>query len=150
MEMIKLSKFKLQLQTLIMENHGGELIDDFQEKERASSDQIHNYVQKQKQSDEEFSRKITELEAELASSNEHRQKLERKVQFLEDENYLLESKHKELKETISSILQAKEGFVKAYQDRIIADLQTQLETSKITVQCQPKIEEISIYLPFLQ
>ncbi|KAI3753146.1 hypothetical protein L2E82_25191 [Cichorium intybus] len=35
------------------------------------------------------------------------------VQFLEDENYLLESKHKELKETISSILQPKEGFVKA-------------------------------------
>ncbi|KAI3792620.1 hypothetical protein L2E82_06505 [Cichorium intybus] len=35
------------------------------------------------------------------------------VQFLEDENYLLESKHKEPKETISSILQPKEGFVKA-------------------------------------
>ncbi|KAI3788389.1 hypothetical protein L2E82_01153 [Cichorium intybus] len=33
---------------------------------------------KQKQSDEEFSRRITELEAELASSNEHRHKLERK------------------------------------------------------------------------
>ncbi|KAD2393789.1 hypothetical protein E3N88_40766 [Mikania micrantha] len=38
------------------------------------------------------------------------------VQFLEDENYLLQSKHKELKETINNILHAKEGFVKAYQE----------------------------------
>ncbi|CAH1434106.1 unnamed protein product [Lactuca virosa] len=110
MELIKLSKFKLQLQTLITE------VRELREKERASSDQLHDYVQKQKQSDEEFSIKIKELETELTSSNELQQKLERKVQFLEDENYLLENKHKELKETISSILQEKEGFVKAYQE----------------------------------
>ncbi|KAL7590709.1 hypothetical protein Lser_V15G41349 [Lactuca serriola] len=233
MELIKLSKFKLQLQTLITE------VRELREKERASSNQLHDYVQKQKQSDEAFCVKIKELEAELTSSNELRQKLERKIQFLEDENYLLENKHKELKETISSILQEKEGFVKAYQestcemkrsiesrdrkitilsekitahllsfdtirkeasfvkqvvdnashvvnekeevvsqlkmkldkvcafenlfiekikdletklkikesefhtkDRMIAELQTQLETIKISVQCQPKIEEL--------
>ncbi|KAI3516359.1 hypothetical protein L1887_15274 [Cichorium endivia] len=39
MEMIKLSKFKLQLQTLIME------VRELREKERASSYQLHNYVQ---------------------------------------------------------------------------------------------------------
>ncbi|CAI9265991.1 unnamed protein product [Lactuca saligna] len=110
MELIKLSKFKLQLQTLITE------VRELREKERASSNQLHDYVQKQKQSDEEFSIKIKELETELTSSNELQQKLERKVQFLEDENYLLENKHKELKETISSILQEKEDFVKAYQE----------------------------------
>ncbi|KAI3733582.1 hypothetical protein L6452_13026 [Arctium lappa] len=137
MELIKLSKFKLQLQTLITEvrelrvisitfpschvlrliNHHN-IIDNFQEKERDSSDQLHDYVQKQKQHDEEFCRKRMELEVELASSNELCQKLDRKVHFLEDENYLLESKHKELKETINSILQSKEGFVKAYQESI--------------------------------
>nr|KAJ0190550.1 hypothetical protein LSAT_V11C800453220 [Lactuca sativa] len=110
MELIKLSKFKLQLQTLITE------VRELREKERASSNQLHDYVQKQKQSDEAFCVKIKELEAELTSSNELRQKLERKIQFLEDENYLLENKHKELKETISSILQEKDGFVKAYQE----------------------------------
>ncbi|MFS7995037.1 hypothetical protein Hanom_Chr12g01113241 [Helianthus anomalus] len=40
---------------------------------------------------------------------------ELRVQFLEDENYLLQSKHKELKETINCILQAKEAFLNAYQ-----------------------------------
>ncbi|KAJ9554379.1 hypothetical protein OSB04_018424, partial [Centaurea solstitialis] len=112
MELIKLSKFKLQLQTLITE------VRELREKERNSSDQLHDYIQKQKQRDEEFGRKIMELEVELASSNEVCQKLDRKVHFLEDENYLLEGKHKELKETINSILQSKEGFVNAYQESV--------------------------------
>ncbi|KAK9060276.1 hypothetical protein SSX86_020980 [Deinandra increscens subsp. villosa] len=110
MELSKLSKFKLNLQTLIAE------VREIREKEGVSSDQLHTQFQKWKQDEEEFCRKIRELEAELASSIELRQQLERKVQFLEDENYLLQSKHKELKETINNILQAKEGFVKAYQE----------------------------------
>ncbi|XP_071688649.1 uncharacterized protein [Rutidosis leptorrhynchoides] len=110
MEVMKLSKFKLKLQTLITE------VRELREKEGVSSDQLHNHVQEQKQNVEGLCSKIVELEADLASSVEHGQKLQRKVQFLEEENYLLESKHKELKETINSILQAKESFVKAYQE----------------------------------
>ena len=37
------------------------------------------WIQKQKQTEEEYGRKLQELQAELASSNELRQKLERKV-----------------------------------------------------------------------
>ena len=37
------------------------------------------WTQKQKQTEEEYGRKLQELQAELASSNEQRQKLERKV-----------------------------------------------------------------------
>ena len=36
-------------------------------------------TQKQKQTEEEYGRKLQELQAELACSNEQRQKLERKV-----------------------------------------------------------------------
>ncbi|KAI3696544.1 hypothetical protein L1987_79562 [Smallanthus sonchifolius] len=87
-----------------------------EENERVSSDQLHQQSQKWKQGEEEFCRKIMELEAELGSSVELRQQLQRKVQFLENENYVLQTKHTELKETINSILQAKQGFVKAYQE----------------------------------
>lgn len=37
------------------------------------------------------------------------------VHFLEHENHLLETKHTQLKETINTILQAKQDFLKAYQ-----------------------------------
>ncbi|KAL8241602.1 hypothetical protein R6Q59_011904 [Mikania micrantha] len=110
MEVNKLSKFRLKLQTLVTE------VRELKEKEGVSSDQLHNQFQIWKQDEEGFCRKIRELEAELGSSIELRQQLESKVQFLEDENYLLQSKHKELKETINNILHAKEGFVKAYQE----------------------------------
>ncbi|MFS7995041.1 hypothetical protein Hanom_Chr12g01113291 [Helianthus anomalus] len=106
----KASEFKLKLQTLITE------VRELREKEAVSSDQLHNQFQKWKQSEEESCRKITELEAELASSIQLTQQLQRKVQFLEDENCLLQSKHKELKETINCILQAKEAFLNAYQE----------------------------------
>lgn len=105
-----------------------------------------NGKQKQKQTEEEFSRKITELHTELCESNELRQKLERKVYYcyyyfeevwwwfqeygvlinwrenfvvqvscLVTENDLLENKHRELKETITNLLQSKEEFVKIYE-----------------------------------
>ncbi|PWA89305.1 hypothetical protein CTI12_AA112460 [Artemisia annua] len=73
-------------------------------------------IEKHKQSDEESSRKIRQLEAELASSTHIRQNLQRKVRVLEGENYLLEVKQKELNQTITNILQAKQAFVDAYQE----------------------------------
>nr|GFC43350.1 hypothetical protein [Tanacetum cinerariifolium] len=94
MEMVRV---KGKLQALITE------LRQLREKERVSSDELHNHLQKHKQSDEDFSRKIRELEADLASSTQIRQNLQRKVQFLEDENCLLETKQKELNQTISNI-----------------------------------------------
>ncbi|KAL2464878.1 Ribosomal L18 c domain-containing protein [Abeliophyllum distichum] len=58
---------------------------------------------------------LAQLRAELVVSNELQQKLERKVNFIESENALLENRQKELKETINNLLQSRESFVKAYE-----------------------------------
>ncbi|CAI9092779.1 OLC1v1028110C1 [Oldenlandia corymbosa var. corymbosa] len=110
MELLKLSKFKLQLKALISE------VKQLQEKERSASDQVQFMIQKQTQKDEEFCRKIADLQAELGLSNEIRKKLEKKVTFLESENCMLENKQKELKETITGLLQSKDSFVQVYED----------------------------------
>ncbi|KAJ9172123.1 hypothetical protein P3X46_015402 [Hevea brasiliensis] len=95
MELLKLSKFKLQLQALT-----SELRD----------------LRKQKQSEEEYGRKLQDLQAELASSNELRNKLERKVSYLQDDNALLENRQKEMQGTIQTLLQSRESFVHAYEE----------------------------------
>nr|XP_011463414.1 PREDICTED: sarcolemmal membrane-associated protein isoform X2 [Fragaria vesca subsp. vesca] len=108
MELLKLSKFKLQLRTLITE------VRDLRERERSATEQLHLLVQKQ--TDEENGRRLQEFQAELASSNELRQKLQREVSYLQNDNSLLENKQKELKATIHSLLQTKETFVNAYEE----------------------------------
>lgn len=110
MELLKLSRLKLQLRALISE------VKDLRERERSATEQLHLSTQKQKQSEEEFGKKLQELESELASSTEVRQKLERKVSYLQNDNALLESKQKELNATIQSLLQSREQFVNAYQE----------------------------------
>ncbi|KAF2302439.1 hypothetical protein GH714_036349 [Hevea brasiliensis] len=71
---------------------------------------------KQKQSEEEYGRKLQDLQAELASSNELRNKLERKVSYLQDDNALLENRQKEMQGTIQTLLQSRESFVHAYEE----------------------------------
>ncbi|XP_056682379.1 uncharacterized protein [Spinacia oleracea] len=110
MELLKLSRLKLQLRALISE------VKDLRERERSATEQLHHSNQKQKQSEEEFGRKLKGLESELASSIEIRQKLERKVSYLQNDNALLESKQKGLNDTIQSLLQSREQFVNAYQE----------------------------------
>ncbi|CAN4124343.1 unnamed protein product [Withania somnifera] len=110
MELLKLSKFKLQLRALISEFH------QLNEKERNASQHVQHTLQKQKQIEEEFNQKSAELRAELASINN----LERKVTSLENKNNLLENKQKELEGTIQGLLESKEAFVKAYE-RAITD-----------------------------
>ncbi|KAF4356097.1 hypothetical protein F8388_005189 [Cannabis sativa] len=110
MELLKLFKFKLQLGTLISEFR------EVRERERSATEHLHHRIQKQKQNEEDFARKIQELQAELSSSNEHRQKLERKVNYLQNDNVLLENKQKELQETIHNLSQSKECFVNAYEE----------------------------------
>ncbi|GMY26116.1 leucine zipper protein 1 isoform X1 [Fagus crenata] len=110
MELLKMSKFKLQLQALVTE------VRELRERERSASEQLRLLIQKQKQTEEEYGRKLQELQAEFASCNELRQKLERKVNYLQNDNALLENKQKELKGTIQILLQSKESFVNAYEE----------------------------------
>ncbi|KAJ0038614.1 hypothetical protein Pint_23120 [Pistacia integerrima] len=121
MELLKLSKFKLQLQALITEAR------HLRERERLATEQIQVLVQKQKQTEEEYSRKLQELQAELTSSNESRQKLHRQVSFLQNDNALLENKQKELKETINRLLQSRESFLNAYEEST-CDMKRSIET----------------------
>ncbi|XP_058195200.1 uncharacterized protein LOC131311678 isoform X3 [Rhododendron vialii] len=110
MEVLKLSRFKLQLQALVTE------VRQLRERGHFATEQLTLSNQKQKHTKEEFERKQSELQAELALSNELRQKLGRKVSYLENDNAMLENKQKELKGTIASLLQARESFVKVYED----------------------------------
>ncbi|KAL2525476.1 Non-specific serine/threonine protein kinase [Abeliophyllum distichum] len=71
--------------------------------------------EKEKKAEEETNKILAQLRAELVVSNELQQKLERKVNFIESENALLENRQKELKETINNLLQSRESFVKAYE-----------------------------------
>ncbi|XP_057494180.1 uncharacterized protein LOC130779530 [Actinidia eriantha] len=110
MELLKLSKFKLQLRALVTE------VRELREREHSATEQLNLLIQKQKQAEEEFGTTLTQLQSELALSNELRQKLERKVSYLQSDNALLENKQKELKGTITSLLQSRENFVKVYED----------------------------------
>ncbi|XP_019106085.2 uncharacterized protein LOC104898018 isoform X3 [Beta vulgaris subsp. vulgaris] len=121
MELLKLSKLKFQLRALISE------VKDLRESERSATEKLHFSIQKQKQLEEESGRKLKELESELASSIEARNKLEKKVSYLQNDNALLESKQQELNATIQSLLQSKEQFVNAYQESTY-DLNRSIET----------------------
>ncbi|CAA7020725.1 unnamed protein product [Microthlaspi erraticum] len=110
MELLKLSKFKLQLQSMIGE------VRDLRERERSATDHITIANQKQKQTEEEYSRKVQELQAELASSRETQEALERKVSYLQNDYGLLENKQIELKTTIQNLLQSRESFLNGYQE----------------------------------
>ncbi|XP_048613913.1 cingulin-like isoform X1 [Brassica napus] len=141
MELLKLSKFKLQLQSMI-----GEVRDlrvrrqrftlsidciffrslfsssftllpaILQERERSVTDHLNLINQKQKHTEEESSRKVHELESEIASSRESQEALERKVSYLQNDYSLLENKQNELKNTIQNLLQSRESFLNAYQE----------------------------------
>ncbi|KAH9709275.1 RUN/FYVE domain-containing protein [Citrus sinensis] len=128
MELLRLSKFKFQLQALIAETR------HLKEKENSATEEIHLLVQKQKRNEEEYSRNLKELQSELASTNELCQKLERKVSYLQNDNALLENKQKELKETINRLLQYRENFLSAYEEST-CDMKRAIETRdrKLTV-----------------
>ncbi|KAK2374909.1 hypothetical protein P8452_47363 [Trifolium repens] len=110
MELLKFSKFKLQLQSLKTE------VRDLRDRERSATEQHHHLIKKQKRNEEECNGKIQELQGELASVKEERQKLERKVNYVQNDNVMLENKLKELKETLNSLLQSRENFVVAYEE----------------------------------
>ncbi|KAK4771877.1 hypothetical protein SAY86_013652 [Trapa natans] len=110
MELLKLSKFKLQLRALVSE------VRDLREREESAKEQLHIVAQKQKQTDEEYGRRVQELQAELGSSDEIRRKLQRKIDHLQEENLLLEDRQKELNATIQGLVQSRDEFIHAYEE----------------------------------
>ncbi|KAL8157150.1 hypothetical protein AgCh_002017 [Apium graveolens] len=77
----------------------------------AESSQNKRRREKHNETEEIYSRKLKELQDELAASKDLRQKLETK-----NDNELLDNKQKELQGTINRLLQSKESFVKVYED----------------------------------
>ncbi|KAJ4972499.1 hypothetical protein NE237_005673 [Protea cynaroides] len=128
MELLRLSKFKLQLRALITE------VRELRERANCSREQLKLLIQKQKQTEEEYSRKLQALQAELVSSEELQHKLERKVKHLQDDNALLEYKQKDLKGTIDGLLQSRESFISLYEDST-CEMRRSIETRdrKLTV-----------------
>ncbi|KAI4328342.1 hypothetical protein L6164_020701 [Bauhinia variegata] len=110
MALLKLSKFKLQLHALVTE------VRDLRVRIPIPNLAIAISFQKQKQTEEECNRKIQELQTELASLQEERQKLDWKVNYLLNDNALLESKQKELKGTIDGLLQSRDNFMHVYEE----------------------------------
>ncbi|XP_074381144.1 uncharacterized protein LOC141722521 [Apium graveolens] len=108
--LLKLSKFKLQLGDLISS------LKQSRECERYASEQYNLLLQKHNETEEIYSRKLKELQDELAASKDLRQKLETKLNYLQNDNELLDNKQKELQGTINRLLQSKESFVKVYED----------------------------------
>ncbi|KAL6350492.1 hypothetical protein AAG906_019139 [Vitis piasezkii] len=115
MELLKFSKFKIQLQALIAEVR--------QLRERSTREELRLLIQKQKQNEEELVRRVQDLQAELVSSNELREKLERKMSYLQNDNALLENKQRELNGTIQNLLQSRENFV-----RLTCEMKRSIET----------------------
>ncbi|KAI3912295.1 hypothetical protein MKW92_003014, partial [Papaver armeniacum] len=110
MELLRLSKFKLQLRALIAE------VRELKEREQSTKEHHQISIQKHKKTEEEFSRKINELQKELSSSQELQRRLETQVQYLQNENVLLDNKQKELKATIDCLLQSRDSFLSLYED----------------------------------
>uniref|UniRef100_A0A6V7QS42 Uncharacterized protein n=1 Tax=Ananas comosus var. bracteatus TaxID=296719 RepID=A0A6V7QS42_ANACO len=94
-ELLGLSKFKLQLLALVSEARD---------------------LRKQQQIEADYSKQLQELRSELASRDELQMKLESRVKYLENENELLEEKEKDLKETINGLLLSRDAFVRHYED----------------------------------
>ncbi|RZC58747.1 hypothetical protein C5167_006050, partial [Papaver somniferum] len=110
MELLRLSKFKLQLRALIAE------VRELKEREQSTKEHHQISIQKHKKTEEEFSRIINELQKELSSSQELQRRLEIQVQYLQNENVLLDNKQKELKATIDCLLQSRDSFLSLYED----------------------------------
>ncbi|XP_028754319.1 uncharacterized protein LOC114713810 [Neltuma alba] len=122
MELLKLSKFKLQLRALVTE------VRELRERERTTAEQHQHGIEKHKQSEEEHNRKIQDLQAELASVKEECQKLEGGcVNYLQNDNALLEIQQKELKDTIQSLLLSRENFMHAYEETT-SEMRRSIET----------------------
>ncbi|RVW82453.1 hypothetical protein CK203_049045 [Vitis vinifera] len=115
MELLKFSKFKIQLQALIAE------VRQLRERERSTREELRLLIQKQKQNEEELVRRVQDLQAELVSSNELRENSKGRfvilqMSYLQNDNALLENKQRELNGTIQNLLQSRENFVSVYED----------------------------------
>uniref|UniRef100_A0A6V7QVS1 40S ribosomal protein S28 n=1 Tax=Ananas comosus var. bracteatus TaxID=296719 RepID=A0A6V7QVS1_ANACO len=103
-ELLGLSKFKLQLLALVSEARDLRFDEIMVSSSEAAADRSG------------FSKQLQELRSELASRDELQMKLESRVKYLENENELLEEKEKDLKETINGLLLSRDAFVRHYED----------------------------------
>ncbi|GLT41590.1 hypothetical protein SLA2020_156420 [Shorea laevis] len=103
-------------------------------------------LRKQKQTEEEYSRKLQELQAKLASCNDLREKLERKVSYLQNENALLENKQKEMKGTINGLLQSRDELINAYQESAYKmKFSIEAKDRKLTVPAEKPKSQLSLF-----
>ncbi|RRT61526.1 hypothetical protein BHE74_00017905 [Ensete ventricosum] len=73
MELLGLSKFKLQLLALIAEAR------DIRGRERCAREELQLSIQRREQIEAEYTKKLQELQAEIASHEESQRRLEDKV-----------------------------------------------------------------------
>ncbi|CAA7387996.1 unnamed protein product [Spirodela intermedia] len=92
--MVRFSKLKLHIHSIIAENKA---------------------LRRHREAEAEFSKKLQELQAELASRDELQRKLETKMENLENDNILLEKKQKELRDTLDNLLKSRDAFIKAHE-----------------------------------
>ncbi|KAJ3676834.1 hypothetical protein LUZ60_002558 [Juncus effusus] len=109
-ELIPLSKFKLQLLSLLNESR------HIREREGGVREELDNSNEKSKRIEAESDKQVGELRAELDSRRDFQKKLELRVKYLENENGLLEKKEKDLKDAINGLLQSRESFIRHYED----------------------------------
>ncbi|KAJ1687105.1 hypothetical protein LUZ63_018495 [Rhynchospora breviuscula] len=109
-ELLPLSNFKLQLLSLISNSR------DLQEREESARKELEDCKQNFKHAEAEYLKQLQELRAELGSTDEVQRKLESKIKYLENENELLQTKEKDLKDAINGLLQSRESFIHHYED----------------------------------
>ncbi|KMZ73867.1 hypothetical protein ZOSMA_13G00710 [Zostera marina] len=114
MELPLHSIFRLQLLTLISRTR------DLREKERRTREELDRSLQREKEIEIEFGRKERGMQMELDARDESLRKLDSKMKYLENENMLMERKHKELKDSIDELLESKEIFLKNYKDSYLS------------------------------
>ncbi|XP_042387100.1 coiled-coil domain-containing protein 18-like isoform X1 [Zingiber officinale] len=109
-ELLALSKFKLQLLALIAQTRG------VREGERAVREELQLSIQRREQIEAEYTKRLQDLPARIVSLEESHCRLDSKIKYLETEKNLLEKKETELKEIINGLLASREALLDNYND----------------------------------
>ncbi|KAJ3674083.1 hypothetical protein LUZ60_006075 [Juncus effusus] len=139
-ELIPLSKFKLQLLSLLSESR------HIREREGGVREELGRSNEKLKQIEAESDKQVGELRAELDSRRDFQKKLELRVKYLENENGLLEKKEKDLKDAINGLLHSRESFIRHYEDSNCSLQRTiQMKNKEISLLSEKLNAHISLF-----